>query len=61
MWREEDVISFIEQKLIDDAATDAEYGFYLDYLKKGYVDKKKHRNIYKYMLREMKRIYEGRC
>lgn len=52
------VIDYLEEKLLDDLATDDELGLYIFYKKYGYFDKGLY--TYRKLVREMKDIYEGR-
>ena len=56
--KSEEVIGFLELKILEDRASDEELEFYEDYIWFGKLDKKSGK--YKKLLNELKREWEGK-
>jgi len=57
-WLKSEVISYLEEKILEDKAADDEMEFYEEYIWFGKFDRKS--NIYKRLLNELKREWEGK-
>jgi hypothetical protein len=55
LFTEEDVLAYLEQKIIDEDCTDKEYQAYINYQSSGIIDQRLYGRLYK----EMKFIYNG--
>lgn len=58
-WTQEEVISYLEYLIQQNAATEKEMELYLDYTWTGDFDKSNHLHTYKKVVRKMKREFEG--
>jgi arsenate reductase-like glutaredoxin family protein len=56
-WLKSEVISYLEEKILEDKATDEEMEFYEKYIWFGKFNRKS--DTYKRLLREMKEEWEG--
>jgi hypothetical protein len=56
--KSEEVIGFLELKILEDRASDEELGFYENYIWFGKLDKMS--STYKKLLNELKREWEGK-
>lgn len=54
-FTKEDVIAYLEQKIINDMYSDAEYGMYISWKSKGEINESIYKKLYEEMLIE----YEG--
>lgn len=55
-FKKEDVIAYLEQKIINDMYSDEEYGVYISWKSRGEIDDLIYQKLYKEMLDE----YEGK-
>lgn len=58
-WTVNDVIAFIEEKMKWNEETDKELGLYLDYKKYGKKAFKMHKSIYKKIIKQINKEYNG--
>lgn len=59
MFRDNEVIAFLEEAIHSGNATENEEEMYIDYKWLGKIDKNKHKNTYRKLLRKMRHFYEN--
>lgn len=59
LFNQEEVLGYLEEKIKDNVATYEEEQMYIDYKWDGKLNRKKHFNTYKDLVREMKDIYNN--
>lgn len=59
-WTKEEVISYLEQKVLDGSADESEIELYEGFVWNGKLDRKNNLYTYKKLISQMKMIHEGR-
>lgn len=59
LFRESEVVGYLEEKCVSGLATRNELEMYENYKWEGKLDKKNYRGVYRKLLREMKKEYNG--